>query len=740
VFRLLGAATLLLAFLAGIRALDPLPEGLHATYFPDASWSSPPVQSRIEARPSTDSLTDAWKASPPEAFSTTWKGSFITLREGTYTFGADSDDGAWVYVDQQLMVDNGGRHSPIVTTGSIHLTQGVHAIFIKYFQDGGSFHFDLVWARGAAPLRLMPASVLSTQRATFGRFLASVIVRRALFAGVVLWFAACLVVAAGLLRRALKRWLAVLSDDPVLLALAGVFAASCVLNLVGVWWGLPSGWAGDEIWPQAVVVGSARRFTDGWFDRYPPFHFYVLGAVFRPWFVLKSLVWIRVSDAFEMAVLLLLARLISVAAAAGTVLAVYAAGAAAFSKRAGLFAAATFALLTPFLYYAKTANPEAPYVFWFAVSLVFYLRFARTLARRDIVLFAITAALAICTKDQAYGLYLLAPFVMAHHVWRSNRERRLAHPLLRAVLADGRLGLAAAAVFAVVAVCYQLPFNLAGFVSHVRDITGPGSQGYQMVAPTLGGRLMLLRLAAALDQMSWGWPMCVVSLVGVVAAVTHQRSRRNAVCLMLVVVGYYVGFIDVVLYVFDRYLLPICLVQALFAGAAFDWFLRSPGGVRQIPRIALVAAVFAYTALYASTVDVLMIRDSRYTVERWLRARAGPDRLVGTMFPLYVLPRLDGLRSVEIGTIDDLRWYAPADFVLNADYARAVPADRPLGELISGLQHETLGYRLAFRYRSPAPWPWLPAPHRDLVGPRPEVEVRSVLRDINPTIEIYSQR
>jgi hypothetical protein len=180
-------------------------------------------------------------------------------------------------------------------------------------------------------------------------------------------------------------------------------------------------------------------------------------------------------------------------------------------------------------------------------------------------------------------------------------------------------------------------------------------------------------------------------------------------------------------------------VQALFAGVAFDWFLGPRDGARRIARVALVAAVFVYTALYASTVDVLMMRDSRYTVEQWLRVHAGPDRLIGTMFPVYVLPRLDGLQAMDIGTIDDLRREVPADYILNADYARAVPADRPLGELISGLQHETLGYRLVFRYRSPAPWPWLPAPHHDLVGPRLETEVYSVLRDINPTIEIYQR-
>ena len=149
-------------------------------------------------------------------------------------------------------------------------------------------------------------------------------------------------------------------------------------------------------------------------------------------------------------------------AGAGTLIAVYVCGAGAFSKRAGVFAAAIFALLTPFVYYAKTANPEVPYVFWFAVSLVFYLRFTRTLAAKDVVWFAISAALAICTKDQAYGLYLPVPFVIAYLVWRSNRERRLSHPFLRAVLADRRVGLAALTVVAVCGGLLQAPFQFRG--------------------------------------------------------------------------------------------------------------------------------------------------------------------------------------------------------------------------------------------------------------------------------------
>jgi hypothetical protein len=320
-------------------------------------------------------------------------------------------------------------------------------------------------------------------------------------------------------------------------------------------------------------------------------------------------------------------------------------------------------------------------------------------------------------------------------VWQSHRDRCVSHPLLRAIL-DVRVvvaGLTAAALFVVV---HNLAFNLQGFMSHFRDVTTSGG-AYRMVEPTLAGRFALLGLTADLNQRSWGWPLWLVSLIGLVIAVREKESRSVAICLALVMLSYYVGFIDVILYNYDRYLLPVCVVQALFGGVALDRLLRWQLQSGRTWRMALVATVFAYTFLYAATVDMLMIRDSRYTVEQWLRDHADPDDLVATVFPLTVLPRLGGFRSVDLGTIENLRLWAPAYFILNADYARAVDDDRPLGRLVRGLQHETLGYRLRFRYRSAVPWPWLPWAHPDLVGPRLGTNVLSILRNINPTIEVY---
>ena len=68
-----------------------------------------------------------------------------------------------------------------------------------------------------------------------------------------------------------------------------------------------------------------------------------------------------------------------------------------------------------------------------------------------------------------------------------------------------------------------------------------------------------------------------------------------------------------------------------------------------------------------------------------------------------------------------------------------MPADTEWGKMIAGLEDDTLGYRRVARFREPSPWPWLPAAHPDLVGPRDETIVFSTLRNINPTIEIFER-
>jgi len=182
----------------------------------------------------------------------------------------------------------------------------------------------------------------------------------------------------------------------------------------------------------------------------------------------------------------------------------------------------------------------------------------------------------------------------------------------------------------------------------------------------------------------------------------------------------------------------MCFVLAIFGGLLVDRLLSLPTTARRWS-IAAIGAVFAYTLLYSTTVDVLMISDSRYTVEEWMQVHLRRTDLVGVSGLREYLPRFGDLHLEDITTVDELRQEHPEYVVLNADYARAVPQDTAWGQMIAGLQGGTLGYQRVGLFRHASPWPWLPAGHPDLIGARHETIVFSTLRNINPTIEIFQR-
>jgi hypothetical protein len=735
--RVVVIATLVTAVIGMVKRLDPLQQGLRAEYFPNAAWASPHVVSRVERRPSSDSFVGAWRGSPPDAFSVAWTGAVIAPQPGTYTFATVSDDGSSVYVDRRLVVDNGGHHSALTAAGSIELSRGAHTLLVLYAQEGGAYAFDLLWGRDGSRLEAVPAWALWGRRAgSLARVIPSLILTYALEVAVPTWLA-ILAVAGGIATWTRLRGM--LESAGVWRELRWILGGSVLLNLAGIWWGLPGLWAAIETTPVFVLYGLSQRFSHGWFEAYPPLHYYLLAIAGGPFLLLQSLGLVSIYTSRGAEVLLGIYRLVSIAAAAGTVVATCLIGVSAFGRRAGVFAAAIVALMAPFLYYAKTANVDVPYLFWFALSLVFYVRLLQESRLRDYVLFAATATCAICTKDQAYALYLTIAPVIVYESWRANRRAGVAHPLRTAIL-DRRLAAAAiTAAVLFVAVC-NLVFNSDGFLSHVRSITGAAAH-YNVFDPTLAGRWQLLRLTVHLIVVSMGWPLFVAGVAGVVIGALAPRLRRATIWLAIVIPAYHVGLINVVLYNYDRFMMPVCLILAVFGGLAIDTFLSR--GANGFPsgrwRAAAVAAAFAYSLLYAATVDVLMVADSRYTVERWINAHLGENDGLGVSGLHEYVPRLEGFKYADISTVEELRRERPAFFILNADYVRAADPNTEWAGLISGLQHESLGYRLAFRYRRSSPWPWLPAGHPDLVGPRKETLVFSVLRNINPTIEVFER-
>ncbi len=148
----------------GASQLQPIPadafytlpgasNGLIGSYYDNPSLSGEPVFVRRD-------LFIAPDEQMPSPFSVLWIGKVAAPVEGTYTFGARSDDGSMVYIDGQLVVDNSGQHGAEYREGSIMLTPGWHDIRVIYTDLGGSRAMELWWRPPGGVKTLLPSRYL----------------------------------------------------------------------------------------------------------------------------------------------------------------------------------------------------------------------------------------------------------------------------------------------------------------------------------------------------------------------------------------------------------------------------------------------------------------------------------------------------------------------------------------------------------------------------------------------------
>jgi len=69
-----------------------------------------------------------------EWFAIDYRGKFWIEKPGKYEFSLLSDDGAILYLDDRVVIDNDGLHPPRGKSKTVPLTGGVHSIRVSYFQ------------------------------------------------------------------------------------------------------------------------------------------------------------------------------------------------------------------------------------------------------------------------------------------------------------------------------------------------------------------------------------------------------------------------------------------------------------------------------------------------------------------------------------------------------------------------------------------------------------------------------
>jgi len=511
-------------------------------------------------------------------------------------------------------------------------------------------------------------------------------------------------------------------------AIHAVLLLSLCLSLIGIWWGLPSyrGWAPDEILPSRVLEGMDQWFSNNWADKYPPLQYYLLSLLYLPFVLLQKLKVLDLSQISIYTALFSMGRLLSAAMATATVYLVYRCGLEIYDKRSSLFAALITALIVPFVYYSKTVNLDVPFIFWFVWSVFFFFRILKTHAAKSYGLFALTAACSICTKDQAYALYILPPLVILLSRWLEQKKAGRSRAFVSALFNRNNLYALALAVSAFL-IIHNLLFNAQGFLNHFRMITGPLSQDYKIYENTLSGHLRLLWATLRQIQFCHGWPLLVVCGFGLIASVLRTKKNLLLLASTAFAFSYYLFYINIILYNYDRFNIPICIVLAFFGGKALSGAMGTAQKFAAGKRAGLFL-IFGFSFLYAASVDVMMVKDSRYHIERWMRKNIPSNAVVGVASPLEYVPRLEKFKWFALrpspGSSQEMR---KADFILfNVDYSQSFAENTPGHLFFTQLDRGRGGYALAFHYQTALNWLFLKTDR-----------VLTNIRAINPEIKIF---
>jgi hypothetical protein len=135
--------------------------GLTGTYFDTATFTT----QRLVRTDRT--VNFAWGTGRPaatvgpETFSVRWSGRLLPVSDGAYTFFLSSDDGARLWIDGVLVIDDWTGHLLRETRGTIALTADrAHDIRIDYYDNTGAATVRLSWSGPGLAKQTVPAAQL----------------------------------------------------------------------------------------------------------------------------------------------------------------------------------------------------------------------------------------------------------------------------------------------------------------------------------------------------------------------------------------------------------------------------------------------------------------------------------------------------------------------------------------------------------------------------------------------------
>jgi len=125
-------------------------KGLLGEYFTNREFSGAPKLTQVDP-----AVNFHWELGAPapgfpeENFSARWTGKLTPTKSGLYLLAVRSDDGARLYVDGKLTIDNWGDHPPTLKTVQLELSAGrSYDIRLDYYEYILGASVELLWRQG----------------------------------------------------------------------------------------------------------------------------------------------------------------------------------------------------------------------------------------------------------------------------------------------------------------------------------------------------------------------------------------------------------------------------------------------------------------------------------------------------------------------------------------------------------------------------------------------------------------
>jgi len=291
-----------------------------------------------------------------------------------------------------------------------------------------------------------------------------------------------------------------------------------------------------------------------------------------------------------------------------TVLLAYCIGAELASRRAGLIAAALVAVNPMLIWYSQEARSYAVLVFFCVASLLFFARALRTRDGRDLALWALASALAICSH------YFAIFAVAIEALWLLVALRSRWRVMLPALTGVALVGLALLPLIAA-----QVNPTHIGWI----DFTPLSSRFFQTGVSFLVGETGHVIAEPPRERYAL-LPLVLVAAALALVAVRGSRAERRGTLLGLVVgLGTAALVLLAVLagkdYVVERNLLPTLLPLAVAAAIGF--------ATDRARRLGLVLAAVLCVYWIAFAVHVTQTPNLQRPDFRALSEELGPPRV-----------------------------------------------------------------------------------------------------------------